>query len=95
MMALGGWLVMATPPTLSQMVSIYIFTFLIGSGDLRHSIAGSVQIFTAYLISDHFLPSRVAALLCFTIFGNLVGGSIFVALLNYGHIRETQQSSTV
>jgi formate/nitrite transporter FocA (FNT family) len=28
------------------------------------------------------------------IFGNLVGGSIFVALLNYAHIRETQKSSS-
>ena len=26
------------------------------------------------------------------ILGNLVGGSIFVALLNYAHIRETQKT---
>jgi len=93
LMALGAWLVMATPPTLSQMASIYIVTFLIGIGGLHHSIAGGVEIFIAYLISDHFLLSQVAAFLGMAIFGNLVGGSIFVALLNYGHIRETQKTS--
>ncbi|GAB6081902.1 formate/nitrite transporter family protein [Desulfuromonas carbonis] len=93
LMALGGWLVMATPPTLSQMVSIYIVTFIIGIGGLHHSIAGSVEIFTAYLISDQFLLSQVAGFLGMTILGNLVGGSIFVALLNYGHIRQTQKTS--
>ncbi len=93
LMALGAWLVMATPPTLSQMASIYIVTFIIGIGGLHHSIAGSVEIFTAYLISDHFQLSQVASFLGMAIFGNLVGGSIFVALLNYGHIRETQKTS--
>jgi len=92
LMALGAWLVMATPPTLSQMTSIYIVTFIIGIGDLHHSIAGSVEIFTAYLFSDDFSSSQVARFIGMTIIGNLVGGSIFVALLNYGHIRETQKT---
>jgi formate/nitrite transporter FocA (FNT family) len=94
LMALGAWLVMATPPTLSQMSSIYLVTFIIGLGGLHHSIAGSVEIFTAYLISNDFSISQVAGFIGMTIFGNLVGGSIFVALLNYGHIRETQKKTT-
>lgn len=93
LMALGAWLVMATPPTLSQMVSIYIVTFMIGIGGLHHSIAGSVEIFTAYMISEEFTLSQVVRFIGITISGNLVGGSIFVALLNYGHIRETQKTS--
>ena len=92
LMALGAWLVMATPPTLSQMFSIYIVTFIIGLGGLHHSIAGSVEIFTAYLISEAFSLGQVAGFIAMTIVGNLVGGSIFVALLNYGHIRETQKT---
>ena len=91
LMALGAWLVMATPPTLSQMVSIYIVTFIIGIGGLHHSIAGSVEIFTAYLISDSFSLRQVVSFISLAIVGNLIGGSIFVALLNYGHIRETQK----
>jgi len=93
LMALGAWLVMATPPTLSQMTSIYIVTFIIGLGGLHHSIAGSVEIFTAYLVSNDFSVSQVIRFIGMTIFGNLVGGSIFVALLNYGHIRETQKKT--
>lgn len=93
LMALGAWLVMASQSTLSQMISIYIVTFIIGMGGLHHSIAGSVEIFTAYLISDDFSGPQVFQFIGMAIFGNLVGGSIFVALLNYGHIRETQKAN--
>jgi len=92
LMALGAWLIFATGSALGQMTSIYIVTFLIGIGGLHHSIAGSVEIFTAYLISDAFHVVEVCRFVLLTIWGNLVGGSIFVALLNYGHIRETQKS---
>jgi formate/nitrite transporter FocA (FNT family) len=91
LMALGAWLIMATQPTLSQMVSIYIVTFIIGIGGLHHSIAGAVEIFTAFFISDDFAVIQVVRFLVLAILGNLVGGSIFVALLNYGHIRKTQK----
>lgn len=93
LMALGAWLVMATPPTLSQMVSIYIVTFIIGLGGLHHSIAGSVEMFTAYLIGNEFTLSQVLHFVLIAIAGNLVGGSIFVGLLNYGHIRQTQRTT--
>lgn len=93
LMALGAWLVMATPPTLSQMGSIYIVTFIIGIGGLHHSIAGSVEIFTAYLISQDFSILQVFRFIGIAILGNLAGGSIFVALLNYAHIRKTREQS--
>ena len=92
LMALGAWLVKATSSALSQMVSIYIVTFIIGIGGLHHSIAGSVEMFTAYLIGDSFSLVQVLRFVVVTIFGNMVGGSIFVALLNYGHIRQTQKT---
>ena len=91
LMALGAWLVMATQPTLSQMVSIYIVTFIIGFGGLHHSIAGAVEMFTAFFISTEFSFQQVVRFLVLAILGNLVGGSIFVAILNYGHIRKTQK----
>lgn len=92
LMAIGAWLIKATPSALSQMVSIYIVTFVIGIGGLDHSIAGSVEMFSAYLISDIFSISQVFRFVVITILGNMIGGSIFVALLNYGHIRETQKT---
>lgn len=92
LMALGAWLIKATSSALSQMASIYIVTFIIGIGGLHHSIAGSVEMFSAYLISDVFSIPQVLRFVVIAILGNMVGGFIFVALLNYGHIRETQKT---
>jgi formate/nitrite transporter FocA (FNT family) len=90
LMALGAWLILATPPTVSQIVSIYIVTFLIGVGGLHHSIAGSVEMFTALLMSDEFTIAQSGRFIGLALFGNLIGGSLFVAVLNYAHIRETR-----
>lgn len=90
LMALAGWLILATPPTLSQIVSIYIVTFLIGLGGLHHSIAGAVELFTAMILGGEISSFQAVRFLVLALIGNLVGGSVFVALLNYGHIRQSQ-----
>ncbi len=90
LMALGAWLILATPPTVSQMLSIYVVTFLIGLGGLHHSIAGSAEILTAYFISDQFTLGQVLRFVLLAVAGNLLGGSLFVGVLNYGHIRQSQ-----
>jgi formate/nitrite transporter FocA (FNT family) len=69
---------------------IYIVTFLIGLGGLHHSIAGSVEMFTALFISDDFSLLQGLRFISQAMLGNLIGGSVFVAILNYGHIRKTQ-----
>lgn len=91
LMALGAWLITATQPGFSQIVSIYIVTFLIGLGGLHHSIAGAVEMFTAVLASTEFTPVQAARFIGLALIGNLIGGSFFVAVLNYAHIRETQR----
>lgn len=91
LMALGGWLVLVTFPALSQMICIYIVTFLIGLGGLHHSIAGSVEMFTALLISDEYTIFQGLHFIGLALVGNLMGGSIFVAGFNYSHIRRTQK----
>ena len=90
LMALGAWLVISTGIGFSQMASIYVVTFLIGLGGLHHSIAGSAEMFTAFLISDEFTPGQGARFIGLALFGNLIGGSLFVGVLNYTHIRKTQ-----
>lgn len=92
LMALGAWLILATPPAVSQIVSIYIVTALIGVGGLHHSIAGAVELFTYLLMADD--PAIVSGLrfLGLALVGNLIGGSLFVAVLNYGHIRKSQET---
>lgn len=91
LMALGGWLVLVTSPALSQMFCIYIVTFLIGLGGLHHSIAGSVEMFTAIFVGGDFTILQGVNFIGLAILGNLIGGSVFVAGFNYSHIRKTQQ----
>ncbi len=90
LMALGAWLIMATPPAVSQIVAIYIVTFLIGIGGLHHSIAGSVEMFTAMMVGGGFSLAESFRFIVLALVGNLIGGSLFVAVLNYAHIRETR-----
>jgi formate/nitrite transporter FocA (FNT family) len=89
--ALGAWLIPATPTGLSQIASIYIVTFLIGIGGLHHSTAGAVGVFAALLVSDACTVAQSARFVGLALAGNLIGGSLFVAALNYAHIRETQR----
>lgn len=94
LMALGAWLILSTPPDLGQMASIYVVTFLIGLGGLHHSIAGSVEMFTAYLVSDEFTIAQAVHFISWALLGNLVGGSCFVAILNYAHIRKSRATTS-
>ncbi|MEL7499918.1 MAG: formate/nitrite transporter family protein [Planctomycetota bacterium] len=91
LMALGAWLVGSSPRTIAQIAAIYIVTFLIGLGGLHHSIAGSVEMFAAMFISDEFTIPMAARFISVALVGNLVGGSCFVALLNYAYIRRTNE----
>jgi len=92
LMALGAWLIAATPPAVSQIVAIYIVTFLIGLGGLHHSIAGSVEIFTAWGFSEEMSVGQVLRFLAVALAGNTVGGSVFVAVLNWAHIRKSREA---
>jgi formate/nitrite transporter FocA (FNT family) len=91
LMAQGAWMVLATSPAFSQMLSIFLATFLIGIGGLHHSIAGSAEMFVAVLSSDRFAALDALRFIGTALLGNLLGGSLFVAVLNYAHIRETQR----
>ncbi len=91
LMALGAWLAVASPRTIAQITVIYIVTFLIGIGGLHHSIAGSVEMFTAMMFTDEFSIEAAAGFIGTALVGNLIGGSCFVAMLNYGHIRRTNE----
>ena len=90
LMALGAWLAVSSPRMGSQMVCIFIVTFLIGIGGFHHSIAGSAEMFSVLLLSSDFTVGQAARFIVTALCGNLVGGSCFVALLNYAHIRRTQ-----
>jgi formate/nitrite transporter FocA (FNT family) len=90
LMALGGWLLLATPPDVSQIVVIYMVTFLIGLGGLHHSIAGATELMVARFTGAEVPLGGAAATIGLAVLGNLAGGALFVAVLNYGYVRQTQ-----
>lgn len=94
LMAQGAWMTLSTAPDSSQLNSIYIVTFLIGLGGFHHSIAGSAEMFAAYFISDQFTALQAGRFVLLALIGNLIGGSVFVGVLNYAHIKQTQPSQT-
>lgn len=94
LMAAAGWLILATPSSVVQLLSIYIATFLIGLGSLQHSIAGSVEIFAAKLMApEAFGTGEMAIFISVAVVGNIIGGALFVAILNHGHIRHTRSET--
>ncbi len=90
LMALGAWLVLSTHSTFSQIFSIFIVTFIIGIGGLHHIIAGTIEIMSHYFVNDSLNLMQVTEFIGPAFLGNLIGGSVFVAVLNYGHIRQSQ-----
>lgn len=93
LMALGAWIVLASHSSVSQILSIYIVTFIIGLGGLHHSIAGTVELMAAYFSNPEMTFEKIPLALLTMLIGNMVGGSVFVAMLNYGHIRQSQKST--
>lgn len=91
LMALGAWLTLSTHSTSSQILCIYIVTFAIGLGGLHHSIAGTVELIVAYLTTEQFDLLNIIRAIGVMLVGNAIGGSIFVALLNYSHIRKLEK----
>ncbi len=91
LMALGAWLAVSSPRTIPQITVIYMVTFLIGIGGLHHSIAGSAEMFTALFLSSEFTLAMAARFVSIALVGNLIGGSCFVAVLNYAHIRHVNE----
>ena len=90
LMAQGGWLILASPSSTGQVLCIYIITFIIGYGGLHHSIAGASGIFNClfHTANPNYWGSTIF-ILC-AAFGNLLGGTLFVGVLNYAHIKKMQ-----
>lgn len=93
LMAQAGWLILSTPPAISQILCVFVTTFVIAIGPFHHSIAGSAELFVNYFLSAEIGIYTILGLILFCALGNLVGGSFFVAILNYGHIRQLNKKN--
>jgi formate-nitrite transporter family protein len=87
LMGLLSWVVAAARDTISQIVVVWMVTAAIGLGHLHHAILGSVEVLAGLFSSRSVSLGDFGHFLLWTTLGNIVGGSIFVAILKYSHAR--------
>jgi formate/nitrite transporter FocA (FNT family) len=85
LIALTAWLVLAGRDTMGHVALIWLVTFIVGDGHFAHSIATSGEILAAVVHGSVGVGSYLDWLWAATL-GNIVGGVLVVALLNYGQV---------
>lgn len=86
LMALLSWILTSVRDSISRIVVIGICTFPIGFGHLPHCVAGNIEVIAGMLAGAKISVLGWAQFLTITTAGNVVGGVVFVALLNYSHV---------
>lgn len=89
-MGLLSWLTSACRDTTSQILVIVLCTFFIGVAGLHHSIAGSIEVLMGIFTGAAVGWDEYLRFLGIAILGNAIGGSVFVALLKYGSVQQSQ-----
>lgn len=85
LMGLLSWLVTAARDTISQIFIVAIVAGSIGFMHLHHSIVGSVETLSALFAGQGVTVDDYWKFLLWTTLGNAFGGTVFVALVKYGH----------
>jgi formate/nitrite transporter FocA (FNT family) len=86
-MGLLSWLTTAARETTSQIMLVWATTFVIGLASLHHSIAGSAEAIAGVILGAT-PPGEFARFLCWSVLGNIVGGTVMVSALKFSHIRQ-------
>ncbi len=83
LMGLLSWLVAASKDTLSRIVIIFMITAVLAFTGLHHSIVGNVEVFAGLISSPEISFFDYISFIALALFGNALGGFVFVALLKY------------
>jgi formate/nitrite transporter FocA (FNT family) len=86
--ALMAWIVSGSSWTIGQIVVIWALTVVVGMGQFAHCIASSGEILSA-VFSGLVRPAAYFTWLASATSGNIVGGVLFVTLLNFGQVSES------
>ncbi len=87
LMGLLSWLVAAGRDTISQIVIVWLIATVIGFAGLHHAVVGSVEVLAGVFAGQGIGGADYGKFLLWTTLGNILGGSVFVALIKYGHAR--------
>ncbi len=83
LMGLLSWLLTSSRDTVSKIMIIFIITGTMSFTGLHHSIIGNIEAFSALISSSAISTSNYLNFQFFALFGNAIGGAVFVALLKY------------
>lgn len=86
LMGLVTWLSAASRDTVGRILFVIIVTAVIGFGPFHHSILGTTEILSAMFLGQGVTLGEYGHFILWTTSGNIVGGAVFVGLLNYGHV---------
>ena len=86
LMGLLSWLVAAAQDTISRIFFVGLIAAFIGFIGLPHCIAGNVEVLAGYIVSGEISLMDYVRFITASTLGNVVGGTVFVALLKYGHV---------
>jgi formate/nitrite transporter FocA (FNT family) len=86
LIALLAWLLASTRYTGAQIVLVWLCTAPISAFGFRHSIAGAVEAFYLSFGGQASWGRMVSGFVVPAVLGNIIGGVLLVALLNYGQV---------
>ncbi|GAA0205887.1 formate/nitrite transporter family protein [Halobaculum roseum] len=86
LMGLATWLSAASRDTVGRVLLVLLVTATIGFGPFHHAILGTTEVLAALALTDGVTVADFAGFLVTTTVGNVLGGGVFVGLLNYGHV---------
>ncbi len=86
LMGLLSWLVTSSKDTISRIFMIILVTTVIGIAGLHHSIVGSIEVFTGFLVSGKVSFTDYLHFQGWTTLGNILGGTVFVAVIKFSHL---------
>ena len=87
LMGLLSWLVTSSRDTISRILLIILITTVIGLGELHHSIVGSIEMFAGLISSEKIHFNDYLHFQVWATLGNIIGGTVFVAAIKYGQLR--------
>lgn len=85
LIGLLSWLVSAARETVSQVVVVWLITFVVGFLGLHHCIVGSVEVLGGVFAGAGTTWADFARFLLWTTLGNIVGGVALVAVVKHSH----------
>ena len=88
LMGLLRWLTTSSTDTISRIFIIILVTFVIGAAGLHHSVVGAVEVLVGMLTSPNIHFTDFLLFMALAVPGNIIGGSIFVAVLKKSHTKE-------